>query len=731
MALHATNRFAGDGTTTQYEFNFVDRYLDKAHVKAYVENDVTKERAWVPVTAANFLNDTTLYNLPATPVGHTLVIYRSTPPAALVDFVNTSRVTEVSLDIAARQGLFVANELADAAENLRPGGNGLDGPPGPVGPAGPAGPRGIPGPPGPQGIPGAKGDTGDKGDKGDKGDPGSGGGGITLAVIGDSMSAYNSMLGSCWPSLLEENLRSAGLSVNVINCSTNGATFHSANTATVFSGQTAVQRALAAGPALIIVALGVNDSYRATEPGNSTASVIAEADALFAALGSTPVVYASETFYDKVHGTPTGLLNRHAVPLFMQLRTTGILNGLYGPEMLGDAAPTSHRTAVANWASIDTACKLGRASFEFPLWQACRLGLTGPDNFHLSLGGHQFVSGAAFAYVAGLSSIFPGVQQRIVNTWASWQSLFAATLVSDGTQYIEQSLTAANGQPSTYLGSLRPQPHAWYTRQKLGVHWGLAGTVYTKGGSVFSVNVSGCLAGQTVYQSHDDISWANIGTTDERGEFSYVYNFDQIPNGSYYHRTRVGQDASRRFAYTIAGSLPPSAPPSIGALTPAGTLGQRVTANASGTWQALSPVALTMAGPDSSMATSTGTWHPVLIGGGAHYGGPDSIVEAVVVSGWVGGATVKRTGLYLLTVTGGTTGTTGGLWMSWLVGTQRYAGAWQGATASAINGASCTIALMLPAGTTCYPQYYLGPGQSLMLNTPADRFWHWSVTPIL
>ena len=116
MALYATNRFAGDGATTSYELNFAGKYIDRAHVKAYQEDNATGERTHVPITASNFLNDTTLVNLPVTPVGKTLVIYRDTPKRPLVDFTNGARFTETNLDTATRQGAFIAVEHADALD---------------------------------------------------------------------------------------------------------------------------------------------------------------------------------------------------------------------------------------------------------------------------------------------------------------------------------------------------------------------------------------------------------------------------------------------------------------------------------------------------------------------------------------------------------------------------------------------------------------------------------------
>lgn len=116
MALYATNRFAGDGTTTQYEINFVGQYIDRSHVKAYRVDDATQVRTPVTITPGQWLNATTITGFTPTPVGQTLVIYRDTPKPPLVDFVNGSRFTEYNMDLVARQGLFVAMEAMDAGD---------------------------------------------------------------------------------------------------------------------------------------------------------------------------------------------------------------------------------------------------------------------------------------------------------------------------------------------------------------------------------------------------------------------------------------------------------------------------------------------------------------------------------------------------------------------------------------------------------------------------------------
>lgn len=111
--LYATNRFPGDGTTTQYEISFVGGYLDRTHVKAYIEGAGPIPTP-VTLSPGNFLGPYTIGGLAPVPVGATLVIYRDTPKAPIVDFVNGSRFTESNLDTATRQGAFIAAEGADA-----------------------------------------------------------------------------------------------------------------------------------------------------------------------------------------------------------------------------------------------------------------------------------------------------------------------------------------------------------------------------------------------------------------------------------------------------------------------------------------------------------------------------------------------------------------------------------------------------------------------------------------
>ena len=113
--LYATYRVPGDGVTTQFEFSFSGGYMDKSHVKAYIEDAVSLARTPVEVLPTMFVGDYTLNLGVSAPVGKNMVIYRDTPKTGpLVDFTTGSRLTEANLDKVAQQSVFIGAETADA-----------------------------------------------------------------------------------------------------------------------------------------------------------------------------------------------------------------------------------------------------------------------------------------------------------------------------------------------------------------------------------------------------------------------------------------------------------------------------------------------------------------------------------------------------------------------------------------------------------------------------------------
>lgn len=103
------NSFPGDGVQTVFEISFAGGYISQEHVKAYVSRLGFPD---VPVEI-EFTGPNTII-APATPVGSDLIVYRDTPKAApIADFGDGAILTEASLDINAKQAVFLAQEALD------------------------------------------------------------------------------------------------------------------------------------------------------------------------------------------------------------------------------------------------------------------------------------------------------------------------------------------------------------------------------------------------------------------------------------------------------------------------------------------------------------------------------------------------------------------------------------------------------------------------------------------
>lgn len=114
------NEFAGDGVTTTFNFSMTGGYLSRDYVyfftrpngdilnyTPYDDDDVT----WI--------TDFSVQVAAPIPVGTTFVILRSTTLEPLVDFQNTSRITEKNLDTATWQSIHIAAENSDTVGRIQ------------------------------------------------------------------------------------------------------------------------------------------------------------------------------------------------------------------------------------------------------------------------------------------------------------------------------------------------------------------------------------------------------------------------------------------------------------------------------------------------------------------------------------------------------------------------------------------------------------------------------------
>lgn len=108
---YATLVTEGDGTKTEWEFNFAGGYISKDHVKAFTEDKVSGQ---LVIRSLEFVGPNTVRITPAVANGLRLVIYRDTPKTEpIVNYTDGSVMSETNLDKSNQQAVFIAAELAD------------------------------------------------------------------------------------------------------------------------------------------------------------------------------------------------------------------------------------------------------------------------------------------------------------------------------------------------------------------------------------------------------------------------------------------------------------------------------------------------------------------------------------------------------------------------------------------------------------------------------------------
>ena len=561
MALYATNRFPGDGSTTSYEFNFVGKYIARSHVKVYQEDNATKVRTHVSITDGNFLNDTTLHSLPATPVGSTLVIYRNTPKPPLVDFANGARFTEYNMDLVARQGLFVAMEALDAAQLAggSVGGAGLEGPPGPVGPqgpAGPAGPRAVPGPVGPQGPAGPQGVPGSSGSVGKR-----------VAVIGDSLSDQYPANEPSWPNIWQEVMLGVGEVTTLFNCSRGGSSFYRARTAAVFGSKTQVQHCIDQRPEVVFVALGFNDSITEID-GRTLSQQQQDATDLFTelrtGLPSATIIFVQLTPHDTTNGAwpLTTFKNKYTIPAYMVRPSSGLYAGTLGTHMLDNATGVSVATKFHNWTQLrQHAAALPQVNYsvEASLWKATRVAGSSADGLHPTYLASKLIASQVVTLCRTLTSIWPNISAGHSGAWADLNGVFGGVLQSSGDGWVDRPYAEAR---ESYLvlnnlsSGIAGRRKSWWARSGGQIGFHTPATMTNDIGHEMLFVAERCWPNTPVHFSLAGSAWAGSSSTDEGGNLvsSAATMFFQAGSHAFYYR--CGDEVWGPFNITITpGSI--------------------------------------------------------------------------------------------------------------------------------------------------------------------------------
>lgn len=114
------NEFAGDGVTRTFNFSMTGGYLSRDYVYFFTRpNDDLLNYTPYNDDDVTWLTDFSVRTANPIPVGTTFVILRSTTLDPLVDFQNTSRITEKNLDTATWQSIHIAAETSDTVGRIQ------------------------------------------------------------------------------------------------------------------------------------------------------------------------------------------------------------------------------------------------------------------------------------------------------------------------------------------------------------------------------------------------------------------------------------------------------------------------------------------------------------------------------------------------------------------------------------------------------------------------------------
>jgi hypothetical protein len=392
---------------------------------------------------------------------------------------------------------------------------------------------------------------------------------LKIAVMGESLSGQNGLLGNAWPAILERNLNALNIKCRVYNFALNAMDFYSANTQVRFGTNTPVQQLIALAPDIIISTMGLKDAV--VSPTRSLAQVQADATTYYstldAALPSCKMVHMVQRPYNADYFTPATLVNKGVVPNWFKLKSAGILANTYCSEMLDDAVDAATITAFTNFNSLNstisalgTVDKFGYIEY----WKIARLGGVGNDNIHIKEAGSVLQAGyvqkALFA-ASFAATLFPKKSDQNTAYWNDPDQFFTDFLTATGSGNYTQNVSGLFAEPLTLQrGPYRDfSPENWY----FPYHTQFTVSPLTATFDPISNGVYCSRGGppnQTVYASLNGAAFvSNTTATDASGHAIILspYYALQLAAGTHTLRYKVGNEVYGPYTLTLGANNMP------------------------------------------------------------------------------------------------------------------------------------------------------------------------------
>lgn len=349
---------------------------------------------------------------------------------------------------------------------------------------------------------------------------------IRVAVIGDSMTTTNTLIGPSATDILERRLQHMGRKVTIFPCGRDGHTFYRANTVAFkktssTSGlKTSAEAAVEANPHFIFIPLGINDSLLNVD-GRTLAQQKTDADTLISYLVSNApqaqILYFSQKPYDSTKFTPATCKNKGMPVYFHVKKATGILTGCYSSEILEDLVSSTTQTNLANWVALDTYIKANvqlLPAGDINLFKVCRLGGAGNDGVHLNPGGTNLVAGYMLEGLRTISTAETGFWGLITNAFDWWEKpdyVFSQLLVASEDGYVfTNDITSVN---QNLLSGDFLRTTTWNFPLKASNYVLPVGTLVDNGASPYCWQIAGAAPFSLVSVSVNGAAFASTGVS--------------------------------------------------------------------------------------------------------------------------------------------------------------------------------------------------------------------------
>lgn len=348
---------------------------------------------------------------------------------------------------------------------------------------------------------------------------------VRIAVIGDSIAAQNYGMAPSWPTLVEEALRCSQIDAHIYNFAVPAATFHTAVN-TPNNGATQLQKAISVKPHIVIVSLGINETFNRV--GNLTLAQMTSArqtlfDTLRAQIPNVKIVYMEQVVYDtsSYSSITSSTPNRAVMPYYFALPTSGIFAGCYSSEILDNPVAGSMASNWANWFDLRYPLTAGNSLVDvggrFDMWRIARMGGCVSDGLHLTGAGQILMRGYIMKTLQSplLAELLPGITSNPTANVNDPDEIFTGmfTKVSTSWNYRGGEVKNVLGIEDSLFSSLRPTN--WHLPRDVKWLWSHSGSKDLRIGTdaVFVRSILNAKPNTVVQVSVDGGAWQNTADT--------------------------------------------------------------------------------------------------------------------------------------------------------------------------------------------------------------------------